>query len=155
LSDFVHDHAAGPSTNVLSVRSARVLAWAGILAIVALSLVPGALRPHTMFSGQIEHFTAYAGTGFFLSLGYLERKQRLLGWIGLAIASGLFETLQHIMPNRSPSLFDALASTCGSTLGLVAGVVVGHFQIGPMIRTSAHRSMISISRRSKRRSATS
>ena len=89
-----------------------------------LSLVPGAERPHTGAPGRAEHFVAYGGTGFLLALGYLGWRQRLVAWIGLAAASGVFEILQNFIPGRSPSLFDALASTGGLTLGTAVGVIL-------------------------------
>ena len=74
--------------------------------------------------GRAEHFIAYAGTGFFVALGYVGRRQRVVAWIGLAAASGLFELLQNFVPGRSPSLFDALASTGGLTCGMAVGVLL-------------------------------
>jgi hypothetical protein len=108
----------------LRATIARLVAWACIAAIAALSLVPGVLRPHTVLPGWDEHFIAYAGTGFFLALGYLGLRQRLFAWIGLAIASGAFEILQDFVPGRSPSPFDALASMSGLTLGLALGAAL-------------------------------
>ena len=45
----------------------RWLAIACLLAIAVLSLVPGDDRPHTGYSGNIEHLVAYVGTAFFTS----------------------------------------------------------------------------------------
>jgi VanZ family protein len=103
-------------------RAARVLAWICVAAITVLSLVPGALRPHTFLPGRVEHFVAYAGTGFFFALGYLDVRLRVFAWLGLAIASGVFEILQNFVPGRSPSSLDALASTGGLTFGLAMGL---------------------------------
>jgi hypothetical protein len=105
-------------------RISRIIAVACVAAIVVLSLVPGAERPHTGLPGRAEHFIAYAGTGVFVALGYVGRRQRVVAWIGLAAASGLFELLQNFVPGRSPSLFDALASTGGLTCGMAAGVLL-------------------------------
>ena len=103
----------------------RTLAWACVLAIAVLSLLPGTLRPHTtVLPGVAEHFIAYAGTGFFFALSYCGLRERLFAWIALAIASGVFEILQNFVPGRSPSPLDALASTSGLTLGLVSGVIL-------------------------------
>jgi VanZ family protein len=102
----------------------RIIAWTCAVAITVLSLVPGTLRPHTFLPGRAEHFMAYAGTGFFFVLGYLDIRQRILVWIGLAIASGVFEILQAFIPGRSASPLDALASTGGLTFGLAMGLFV-------------------------------
>ena len=50
-------------------------------------------------------------------------RQRLFAWIGLAVASGVVEILA-LVPGRSPSPFDALASTSGLTLGLALGAIL-------------------------------
>ena len=113
--DFYRLHGASSATIF------RVLAWACVPTIAILSLVPGAARPHTDLPGLAEHSIAYAGTGFFFALGYIGLQQRLCAWIGLAIAACVFEILQRFSPGRSPSLFDALASIGGLTLGLAVG----------------------------------
>ena len=78
------DSAAGTSPAGISnparatvSRFARLAAWAGILAITVLSLVPGQERPHTGLSGLTEHFLAYACTGFAISFGYLRLRERV------------------------------------------------------------------------------
>ncbi len=106
---------------LLEPQTARILTGACILVIVVLSLVPGSARPHTMYPGQVEHFMAYAGTGFVSGFAYRALRERLSVWIGLAIASGLLEIMQQFVPGRSPSVFDALASTSGLTVGLILG----------------------------------
>jgi VanZ family protein len=105
-------------------RSARALAWLCVLTITILSLLPGDERPHTGFSGRLEHALAYAGTGVLIWFGYSDPRHRALFWIGLAIASGVFEVLQNFVPGRSPSIFDALASTLGLTFGFVAAAAL-------------------------------
>ena len=103
---------------------ARPLAWACVVVIAVLSLVPGDARPHTGLPGRGEHFIAYVGTGFLFALGYSELRLRMLALIRLAIASGAFEVLQNFVPGRSPSPFDSLASTCGAAFGLLLGAIL-------------------------------
>jgi VanZ family protein len=104
-------------------RWVRALAWLCVLTIAVLSLLPGEERPHTGLAGRLEHAIAYAGTGFFFWFGYSDPRHRALFWIGLAIASGVFEVLQNFVPGRSPSIFDALASTLGLTFGCMAAAL--------------------------------
>ena len=112
------------TAGALRATLARLSAWACIAAIAALSLIPGVLRPHTLLPGWGEHFIAYAGTGIFLALGYLDLRQRLVACVGLAAASGVFEILQNFIPGRSPNPFDALASVSGLILGLALGAAL-------------------------------
>jgi hypothetical protein len=48
----------------------RVAGLACTVALIILSLVTGAERPHTGLPGQIEHIIAYCGTAGLLGLGY-------------------------------------------------------------------------------------
>ncbi len=106
---------------LLEPQTARILTGACVFVIVVLSLVPGSARPHTIFPGRIEHFIAYAGTGFLSGFAYRAARERLSVWIGLAAASCIFEIVQEFVPGRSPSPLDALASTSGLTVGLILG----------------------------------
>jgi hypothetical protein len=103
------------------LRLARIATWTGIVAITILSLLPGSMRPHTGLPGQVEHFLAYACTGFAASLGYLSFRERIIVWIALGAASGFFEFLQACIPGRSSDVRDAFASTIGLTAGLLVG----------------------------------
>jgi hypothetical protein len=117
---------AGPSADKRrsGPRLARLAVWAGIAAIVTLSLVPGYLRPHTGFPGKAEHFAAYACTGFALSFAYIKFRERVAAWAALGAASLILELLQRWIPGRSPDMRDALASTTGLTGGLVLGALL-------------------------------
>jgi hypothetical protein len=119
------DHGRARRTHRASLaRMARLLAWACVAAIAVLSLVPGDERPHSGMSGQVEHFIAYCGTGVFLAWAYPGAHQRLVAWLVLGAASGVFEILQNFVPGRSPSLFDAVASASGLTLGMALGAAM-------------------------------
>ncbi len=103
-------------------RLARLAAGACVIAIVILSVVPYSARPETGMPKELEHFTAYAGAGLFLSLALPSLYQRLTGWIVLASASGVLEVAQKLAPGRTPSFLDAVASAGGLTAGMIAGV---------------------------------
>jgi hypothetical protein len=107
----------------LLMRAARIAGWAGIAAITVLSLVPGSERPHTNLPGMAEHFTAYACTGFALSLGYRGLRERLIFWAALGTASGVFEILQIWIPGRVCEIGDVAISTFGVTTGILLGAV--------------------------------
>lgn len=105
----------------------RMLAWACVLVILALSLAPGDARPHTILPGKLEHFIAYAGTGLLFSIAYLCLTTRALIWGALVIASVVLEAIQSFIPGRSPDLLDALASSMGLTVGLICGAALVRF----------------------------
>lgn len=113
------------------LQTVRILAWLCVLAVITLSLVPGSLRPHTMSSGRAEHFLAYAGAGLLFGIAYHSLRERVTIWVGLAVVSCALEVLQNLIPNRSPSILDALASTSGLTFGLLFGAVACAYIVSP------------------------
>lgn len=112
-------------------QTVRILAWLCVLAVIVLSLVPSSLRPHTMSSGRVEHFLAYAVAGLLFSLAYHSLRERVTIWVGLAAVSCALEALQNSVPGRSPSILDALASTSGLTFGLLLGAVASAYIVSP------------------------
>jgi VanZ family protein len=109
------------------LQTLKILAWLSVLAIVALSLVPGYLRPSTLSSARVEHFLAYAGAAFLFGIAYSSLRERASVWGGLAAVSVVLEVLQGLVPGRSPHILDALASTTGLTIGLLSGAVVSAY----------------------------
>jgi VanZ family protein len=118
-------------------RSGVLVAFLSVVAITALSLVPGSLRPHTGLCGQTEHFIAYAGAGFLFSGCLTSPWRRALGWSALALAAGCFELLQTIIPDRSPSVLDALASIAGMTVGMATSAILLRLVAKPGLTASA------------------
>ena len=82
-----------------------------LVAVVVLSVLPGAERPHVFGSGNVEHFLAYAGTAFFASTLPVLRGWRIV--VLLSAASLLFEGIQMFIPGRGPGLDNWGASTIG------------------------------------------
>jgi len=100
---------------------ARYVTWVCVVIIIVLSLLPGNERPHTGLSGKLEHIIAYAGTGVFAAIGYQLIRQRLTFWLAMVTLSFFLELLQQYVPGRGPSIFDAVASSSGLTIGLLIG----------------------------------
>ena len=59
----------GVGSSAFLQNAAIVMGWTGFVAIMVLSLVPGSLRPHTGFPGQMEHALAYGLIGALLCVG--------------------------------------------------------------------------------------
>lgn len=97
----------------------RIATWLAVLILAVLSLIPGELRPHTFMPGRLEHFTAYGLTGCAIAIGYPRHRIRWIWWVALTIAALAFEYLQSLIPDRSPSLYDALASSAGLAVGVI------------------------------------
>ncbi|MEP9355258.1 VanZ family protein [Xanthobacter sp. KR7-65] len=89
------------------------------LVIIVLSLLPGEERPHTGFSGNVEHFVAYAGTAGITALGFAGPAVSAIV-LGFSAASGLFEIAQLFIPGRTSGLDNWFASTLGALAGALA-----------------------------------
>lgn len=93
-----------------------VILWA---VIIVLSLLPGQERPHTGYSGNLEHLVAYVGTAGVTALAF---RSVAPVWLVLSFAgaSALMEIAQLYIPGRSSGLDNLLASSLGATLGVIA-----------------------------------
>ena len=105
-------------TSLSLVQSfARLTGWLFVLALVALSVIPGDLRPHTPLPGYSEHFAMYLGGCALLAVGYERRIAGSVIALGFGLGAVGLEIAQMLLPDRHPSLFDVLASTGGAFLG--------------------------------------
>lgn len=98
---------------------AKVLAILFCLVIAVLSLLPGEERPHTGFSGNIEHVMAYAGTVGVTAYAFLTPGIAVLT-LGFSAASAVFEICQMFIPGRTSGLDNWFASTLGALVGATA-----------------------------------
>ncbi|HUI22631.1 MAG TPA: VanZ family protein [Methylocella sp.] len=102
----------------------RAAGFFGVLAIIVLSLVPGADRPHTDLPGKAEHFIAYCSTASALAFGFRTRAAWIRIVVGLTLLATSMELLQLWVPGRHSAISDAVVSSLGGLLGIVLGGVV-------------------------------
>ena len=104
---------------MIFVRIFRFAGLAGVGAIIALSLIPGTLRPQSGFSGYIEHFSAYAIVAALLALGWTSQSQRIAIVIGSFALGAALEALQFWVPGRTSDAVSAIVSGSAGMLGVV------------------------------------
>ena len=105
------------SRTVLPCRPARSLhlaGYVGVLAIVAVSLVPAEWRPSTGLAKELEHGIAYFMAAVVLTIAGLVRWPRIFVIVVLAAA---LEVCQILIPGRHATPTDFLASAAGALLG--------------------------------------
>ena len=104
------------ASNVSSyfIRVARFAGYAGLLAIVILSLVPGQWRPSIGLAKGFEHVIAYAIAAAFLTLSGRARWPQILM---LVVLAGALEIGQTWVPGRNSNPIDFLGSSAGALLG--------------------------------------
>jgi O-antigen ligase len=101
----------------------RAAGFFGVLAIIVLSLVPGADRPHTGLPGMVEHFIAYCFTASALAFGFRTRAAWIAIALGLTLLATSMEVLQLWVPGRHSAISDAIISSFGGLLGVALGGV--------------------------------
>ncbi|GLI24354.1 MULTISPECIES: VanZ family protein [Xanthobacter] len=97
----------------------KVLAATCCLVITVLSLLPGNERPHTGYSGNMEHVAAYIGTAGFVALALLRWRVATIVF-AFSAASAFFEICQIWIPGRTSLVENWVASTLGAFVGAVA-----------------------------------
>lgn len=106
---------------------ARVLAWAGILAIIYLSVVPAVDRPVTGTGQWVEHFTAFALVAGAFAIGHRFSRIRLL-LLAFFFCGGI-ELLQVPLPTRHARLSDFIVDFIASCFA-IGSVFAGENLLG-------------------------
>jgi VanZ family protein len=102
----------------------RALAITSLLAILALSLVPGTFRPHTVIlPSAFEHVAAYAVAAFFLGCACHHRVPPVRLVVLLTIFGALLELGQLWVPGRNGKLSDIGADLAGASIGVMVALV--------------------------------
>ena len=107
---------------LLSPQTTTVARMAAVILIIALSSVPGELRPHTGLPGPFEHFIAYFLTGLVFASGSRSLRHLSVMIAGLVVLAGAMEILQNFVPNRSPQVIDFFVSSLGALCGAFSGL---------------------------------
>ncbi len=101
-------------------RMFQVAAWLTVAAIGVLSLVAPSLRPVTVMPHTLEHAAIFALAGFAAGAASPARPLRLM--MMLVIFAAAIELAQFYAPGRHPSRIDfavdALAACAGATVAL-------------------------------------
>jgi hypothetical protein len=106
------------------VMLTRMGAGLAVLTVIALSVVPGNMRPHVLGNDYYEHFAAYFIIGSLLAFGYLRLLQLLSSGVLLAICAASLEFVQLWIPGRTASAGGFATSAFGAWIGLLVIVVV-------------------------------
>lgn len=107
-------------------KGLRILAWMALALVLAATVGPIGLRPHTPWSPNFERVAAFAVLGVLFALAYPRR------WFAVAamlvVAAGLFEVGQYLIPDRHPSLRDFAIKAVGGGGGIAIGIALHRFR---------------------------
>jgi VanZ family protein len=108
-------------------KLSRLVFIFGLLAVVALSLLPQEHLPQTETWDKLNHFVAYAGLALAGGLGFKEGRSLLIVGLSLLILGTGLEFAQAALPSRSASAYDALANVVGVAFGCLAAASANCF----------------------------
>lgn len=97
---------------------ARLLGWAALCAIVALTCVPPAWRLVTGAPHSAEHFAIFLLAGGLFALGY-RRNPIVIGALAVAVI-GALELIQLFVPGRHARAIDFVVNALGACGGIAA-----------------------------------
>jgi len=111
----------------------RASAWALLIIIAVLSLVPAQDRPVTGLPHLLEHLSIFLATGVAFGVGYPQH--RLFQFVTLLGFTAAIELAQLLVPGRHARLSDFLFDA----LGMTAGLLMGFFALPKLLRASPWR----------------
>ena len=99
----------------------------GLLAVIALSVLPQDVLPDPGTWDKLNHAMAYGVLALAGGLGFRGLRSLLLIGIGLLILGIALEIAQAALAYRSASAYDALANLIGIALGSIAAIGTNAF----------------------------
>lgn len=102
------------------IKALHTLGWLAVIAIAALSLIPGNFRPHVATSNYVEHFVAYFVVAMLLTFGNNKRAYFVTIPSLLMLSAGILEIAQLWVPGRNSAIADFAASSLGIWCGAFA-----------------------------------
>ena len=103
-------------------KLSRMVFFVGLLAVIALSVVPQWAIPDTGLSNKLDHLTGYAALAFAGGIAYRGARSLFVLAAGLLLLGAGLELVQAFLPDRIASGYDVLANLAGVALGSAAAI---------------------------------
>ncbi len=101
-------------------KLAKTAFFIGLVAVIALSLLPQETLPETGLWDKWNHTLAYAVLALSGGIGFKGWRSLLVLGLGVVVLGGGLELAQSVIPDRDGSVTDALANFVGVAIGSVA-----------------------------------
>ncbi len=101
-------------------KLAKIAFFIGLVAVIALSLIPQETLPETGMWDKLNHTLAYGVLAVVGGLGFKGWRSLLMVGIGLVVLGAGLELAQSVIPDRDGSIYDTLANFVGVAMGSVA-----------------------------------
>ncbi len=103
-------------------KLSRIAFFVGLVAVIALSVIPQEVKPGTGVSGNLNHIAAYAALALAGGIAYRGGRSLFMMAVGLLLLGAGLELLQASLPSRFASGYDVLANVVGIALGSAAAI---------------------------------
>ncbi|MCJ2044757.1 VanZ family protein [Methylobacterium sp. J-078] len=112
------------------LKSARVIAWLLLAALVIVTVCPIEYRPHPRgFPVTVERLGAFALIAFLFAIGYPQHRWRVC--VLIVVAAGGLEASQMLDPSRHGRVADFAVKALGAVLGVAGAFVISRFASRP------------------------
>ena len=101
-------------------KLAKSAFFIGLVAVIALSLLPQEILPETDTWDQLNHALAYGVLAVLGGFGFKGWRSLLMVGLGLVVMGAGLERAQSVTPDRDGSIYDAVANFVGVAMGSVA-----------------------------------
>jgi len=108
-------------------KFAKFAFFIGLVAVIALSLLPHETTPETGMWDKLNHALAYGVLAMLGGFGFKGWRSLLMVGIGLVVLGAGLELAQSVIPDRTGSTYDVLANFVGVAIGSVATVGTNTF----------------------------
>ena len=98
----------------------KIAFFIGLIAVIALSLLPNETRPETDLWDKWEHILACGVLAVLGGFGFKGWRSLLVMGIGLVVLGAGLELAQSVILDRDGSTYDALANLIGVAIGSIA-----------------------------------
>ena len=109
-----------PDCRTMVRKLAKIAFFIGLVAVIALSLLPQETLPETGMWDKLNHALAYAVLAVSGGFGFKGLRSLLMVGIGLVVLGAGLELVQSVTPGRDGSIADAVANLVGVALGSLA-----------------------------------
>ncbi len=94
----------------------------GLLAVIALSVIPQGAIPDIGVSDKLGHIAAYAALALAGGIAYRRPRPLFMMAAGLLLLGAGLELVQALLPGRFASGYDVLANMVGIALGSAVAI---------------------------------
>ena len=101
-------------------KLAKIAFFIGLVAVIALSLLPQETLPETDTWDKLNHALAYGVLAVAGGIGFKGWRSLLVVGLGLVVLGAGLELAQSVTPDRDGSIFDAVANLVGVAIGSLA-----------------------------------